>query len=320
MNRIDRLSAIVIQLQSKKVVTAKEIADRFDISLRTVYRDIRALEEAGVPIGAEAGVGYFIMEGYHLPPVVFTRDEASALLLSAKLIDKHADQSVRNHVDNAFFKIKAVLKGIDKEHLESLEEQVEVLNLPEADTDLFPNHFLTDIQNALVQKKVLKFDYYSNYNDEFNSREAEPMGLLFYSSHWHLIAYCRLRQGLRDFRIDRITKLTISEEQFEGSQKEAFQQFKRQLMVGSDLEIVKVRFTPEVARYIGEKRYFYGFVEETRTDDYIEMTFMVSMLKDFGRWLLPFGSTVEIISPLALKDAMRELVEDLLHYITEKVT
>ena len=68
MNRIDRLTAILVQLQSKKVVTAKEIADRFEISLRTVYRDVRALEDAGVPIGAEAGKGYFIMDGYHLPP------------------------------------------------------------------------------------------------------------------------------------------------------------------------------------------------------------------------------------------------------------
>ncbi len=80
MNRIDRLSAILIQLQSKQVVKAQEVADRFGISLRTVYRDIKSLEEAGIPIGAEAGKGYFIMDGYHLPPVMFTKEEASALL------------------------------------------------------------------------------------------------------------------------------------------------------------------------------------------------------------------------------------------------
>lgn len=88
MNRIDRLSAILIQLQSKKIVRAQEIADRFEISLRTVYRDIRALEEAGVPIGAEAGIGYFLMEGYNLPPVRFSKEEAGSILMATKLAEK----------------------------------------------------------------------------------------------------------------------------------------------------------------------------------------------------------------------------------------
>ncbi len=68
MNRIDRLTAILIQLQGKRIVKAQDISDRFDISLRTVYRDVRALMEAGVPIGSEAGTGYYIVDGYHLPP------------------------------------------------------------------------------------------------------------------------------------------------------------------------------------------------------------------------------------------------------------
>src|ERR687897_2699091 len=95
MNRIDRLTAILIQLQTKRVVKAEEIADRFEISLRTVYRDVRALMEAGVPIGSEAGKGYFIVDGYHLPPVMFTTDEASALMLAGKLVEKMTDNSVR---------------------------------------------------------------------------------------------------------------------------------------------------------------------------------------------------------------------------------
>jgi predicted DNA-binding transcriptional regulator YafY len=107
-------------------VKAQEIASRFGISLRTVYRDIRALEEAGVPIGAEAGIGYFL-ENYHLPPVMFTTEEASALLLGAKLIEKMSDHSIKKEFGSALYKIKSVLKSADKEHVEDLESRVAVL-------------------------------------------------------------------------------------------------------------------------------------------------------------------------------------------------
>ena len=126
MNRIDRLSAILIHLQSKSIVTAEEIASRFEISKRTVYRDIRALEGAGVPIGAEAGKGYFIVEGYHLPPVRFTREEASSLLIAHKLIDKIADKSIKDQYQSAMYKIKSVLGSKDKQFLETVNSQVQI--------------------------------------------------------------------------------------------------------------------------------------------------------------------------------------------------
>ena len=91
LNRLDRLHAILTHLQSKKRVRAQEVADRFQISLRTVYRDVKALEESGVPVIGEAGSGYSIMEGYRLPPVMFTQEEASALIMGAKLADQLTD-------------------------------------------------------------------------------------------------------------------------------------------------------------------------------------------------------------------------------------
>src|SRR5258705_13239674 len=110
MNRIDRLTAILIQLQSKKIVKAEEIANRFEISLRTVYRDVKALMEAGGPIGSEAGTGYFIGDGYHLTPVMFSQDEASAMMMAGKLGERMTDQSVPTAFDGALLKIKSGLK------------------------------------------------------------------------------------------------------------------------------------------------------------------------------------------------------------------
>src|ERR1044071_3301431 len=117
MNRIDRLAAIVLQLQSRRLVKAQDIANKFSISLRTVYRDIRALEKGGVPIIGEAGIGYSLMEGYKLPPVMFNQDEASALLTAAKLVQSKTDEKTTAHYNSALDKIKAVLRFSEKEQI-----------------------------------------------------------------------------------------------------------------------------------------------------------------------------------------------------------
>src|ERR1700752_4537968 len=130
MNRIDRLAAILIQLQSRRLVKAQDIADKFSISLRTVYRDVRALEEAGVPVIGEAGAGYKLMEGYKLPPVMFNQDEASALLTGAKLVQSKTDAGIWKHYTSALDKIKAVLRISEKDHIEEIDEHVAVIPHP----------------------------------------------------------------------------------------------------------------------------------------------------------------------------------------------
>ena len=112
MNRINRVTSILIQLQSK-IIPAKEIAQRFNISLRTVYRDIRTLEEAGIPIGSEAGKGYFLVE-LLLPPVMFTAAEVGALITAGKFLNCHGDESFIKDFDSAMYKIKSILKHGEK--------------------------------------------------------------------------------------------------------------------------------------------------------------------------------------------------------------
>ena len=128
MNRIDRLIAILIHLQSKKTVTARELAERFDICKRTVYRDIRALEEAGIPIGSEPGVGYFIVDSYHLPPVGFSKEEASALLIANKLTEKLTDKSLQENLNSALYKIRSILNVSEKEFVEKIDNHIEVFS------------------------------------------------------------------------------------------------------------------------------------------------------------------------------------------------
>lgn len=124
MNRINRVTSILIQLQSKKIIPAKEIAQRFNISLRTVYRDIRTLEEAGIPIGSEAGKGYFLVEGFLLPPVMFTAAEVGALITAGKFLNCHGDESFIKDFDSARVEEEKKISNLLKKeiHLMGYEE------------------------------------------------------------------------------------------------------------------------------------------------------------------------------------------------------
>lgn len=160
-----------------------------------------------MPIGSEAGTGYFIVDGYHLPPVMFTQDEAGSLLLAGKLVDKMADKSVRQAYTSALHKIKAVLNADGKDHLQHLDSNMAVfLRSTQDASSEFPNDFMTSIQGALAKKHVLRINY-TNTHGLCTEREVEPLGVSYYGMAWHLIGWCRLRKEYRDFRSDRIKSL-----------------------------------------------------------------------------------------------------------------
>ncbi len=319
MNRIDRLTAILIHLQTKRVVKAEEIADRFEMSLRTVYRDVKALMEAGVPIGSEAGKGYFIVDGYHLPPVMFTQDEASAMLLAGKLVEKMTDKSIRTAFESALLKIKAVLNEAGKDHLEGLHAHIEVLRVPQ-DEHEFPNHFLTDIQRAVVEKQVVRLEYYSK-NDEVTKRDVEPIGLFHYSSAWHLIGWCRLRNGYRDFRADRIKDLSWPGIKFDARNLLSLQEYLMTVVQGNqEVQKVSIKIDPSIARHIKQTKYFYGYVSEEVVDGKIRMHFLSACLYSFCRWLLMLGNMAELEFPEKAKDILVSLIEELnIHHVRQTV-
>ena len=310
MNRIDRLHAILTHLQSKKKVTAQEMADRFNISLRTVYRDVKALDESGVPVIGEAGSGYTIMEGYRLPPVMFTQEEASALLLGAKLAEQFTDGSVKRHFNAALFKIKAVLRGPDKEYVDSLTEHVEILirNTPDKES---PQQFLSQLQQAVVHKYIVHLQYRSNLKEETTRRAVEPIGLLYYGSAWHLIGWCQLRGDYRDFRVSRMLSVTLDERTFEPGAHPSIQQYIEQIRASSDLQEAIVRVSKDTAKYLVEQKYLNGFVSEEDMGACLRMKFLTSSIFYFARWLLMYTDAVIVEEPASLKEQIRELSEKL---------
>lgn len=203
MNRIDRLFGILTMLQSKKYITAEKIAEKFQISVRTVYRDIKALIEQGIPVSFEPHKGYFIVQGFFLPPVSFSSEEASALLLMEGFVHGFADKSIHAHYMNALNKVRAVLRSSQKEHLDFLDEHIK-LQLPAAIKHDF-NH-LSVLQKAILEKHIVELQY-KNHKEETSLRKIEAIGLIFYAFSWHVIAWCHLRQDYRDFRVSRIISL-----------------------------------------------------------------------------------------------------------------
>ncbi len=209
MKRLHRLTAILVKLQSKKVVQAASLADKFEVSLRTIYRDMQALTDAGVPIGAEAGTGYFLVDGYSLPPVMFTEKEANALLTASKIIKTNNDQSLINEYQDAIEKVIAVLKTTQKEKLEILEQRI----FTYSKRAIHPSNTLSIIQQAITDLRILEIQY-AKASKEQSKRLIEPLGVYFSNNTWVLIAYCRLRDDYREFRTDRIIHLIETQELF----------------------------------------------------------------------------------------------------------
>ncbi len=305
MNRIDRVTAILIQLQSKRVVKAQDVADRFNISLRTVYRDIRTLEEAGIPLVGEAGVGYSIMDGYRLPPVMFTIEEATAFLTAEKLVEKLTDPSTEESYKSAMYKIKSVLRSAEKDHLEIMDDYIEVLRNPYLPEESNPGS-LQRILKSIAEKKVLSISYFANHSQEKTSRNIEPIGIFYYGSKWHLIAFCQLRNDYRDFRTDRIAQITATPLPFK-KQHPSLKAYLKQVTETKELLKVILLVDPSRMKHFGEQKYYNGFISQREVGDKVEMTFLTSSLEGFARWFIIFGDHAQIVTPDHLKTRVKEI-------------
>lgn len=314
MNRIDRISAILIQLQSRRVVKASDIADRFGISLRTVYRDVRSLEEAGIPIIGEAGVGYSLVEGYRLPPVMFTREEATAFLTAEKFVEKMTDASTAAQHKSAMYKVRAILKTAEKDLLESMDNNIAVIK-SQTQRRANNNDHLQAILAAVANKNVLCIDYTAGYSQEKTNRQIEPVGIFYLDNYWHLIAWCKMRRDYRDFRIDRIKSLIETGENFDGKQHPTLKAFIKQTAEDKKLETIIMQVANNIVPFISEQRYYNGFVSERVGDHKTEMTFLSNSAEGFARWFMMFGDQAEIITPQSVKDRVRLIAQEIVDKI-----
>jgi len=301
MNRVDRLIAMVVRLQSRRVVRAEDIAAHFEISVRTVYRDLAALGEAGIPIIGEAGVGYSLVKGYHLPPVMFTTEEASALFIGGKLVEHLTDASLRQQMESAGLKIRSVLPRDRQDYLDRLERSTVVVS---PGSNLLPrlsSGTLIPIQRALAERRVLALDYQGAQRREMTQRQVEPLGLVYYADNWHLIAYCRLRRDVRDFRTDRIHTLRLLGELFQGHGDFSLKRYLETAARDGKFEAAQVRFKPEMIERV-RREWSCRLVEERVDGEGVVVTLLAYSLEWLAGWIFSFGSRAEVLAPERLRD------------------
>jgi predicted DNA-binding transcriptional regulator YafY len=210
LKRISRLTAILTQLQTRRRLTAAGLAEKFGVSKRTIYRDIKALERAGVPVYAEEGKGYSLMEGYRVPPIMFTEKQANALILAEQLVLKNKDASLVKDYAEAIDKVKSILRYAIQDKANLLADRTKY---EQALTQERSSNNLSDLQYALTNYQLVNIQYLDKEGST-TTRVIEPFAIVS-AENWYLIAWCRLRKDFRFFRPDRIQHMTLLAEHFE---------------------------------------------------------------------------------------------------------
>jgi predicted DNA-binding transcriptional regulator YafY len=209
--RLSRLVSILTQLQTRRLITSTSLAEKFEVSVRTIYRDIKALEQAGVPILSEDGRGYTLMEGYKIPPVMFSERQANALILAEQLVLRNMDASLIKDYSEAIDKVKALLKPKEKAAAYLLSERTKFDKIVKFERS---SDSLSTLQYALTNFHAAKINYVNADGIASTERIVEPFALISTLESWLLVAFCQMRKEFRFFRLDRIEKLEILSEKF----------------------------------------------------------------------------------------------------------
>lgn len=304
LKKLDRVTAILTQLQSKPIVRAQDLAEKFEVSVRTIYRDIKTLENAGIPIVGEAGSGYSLMDGYKLPPVMFTKEEVLSFITAEKLMQKFSHESLGSHYQTAMEKVRSVLRNSDKNLIQNIENQIGIYNYNPKKEDTIKN-IIPTILESIAEKQQILIEY-KTVDDKISTRTLEVVGVFFEFSYWYMIAYCTLRNDFRQFRIDRILSITKTQNPF----LQEYGQIKdyRQSPNGNKT-IVRLLVDKKIIGHLNNSKIYYGLTEEKETENGTEMTFETEWIDEgFPRWLITFFDYAQIIEPEFLKTTMQDLI------------
>ncbi|MGJ7530901.1 helix-turn-helix transcriptional regulator [Variovorax sp. GB1P17] len=223
MRRADRLFQLVQLIRGRRLTTAAFLAQRLEVSERTVYRDVADLQHQGVPIEGEAGVGYRLGAGFELPPLMFTQDEASALVAAARLAQSWVDPAMARDIETGLGKILSVLPPAARVSAEALALYAPAMGLDDA-----LRARLQTLREAVQSHNKLRLDY-RDVSGDASVRTVRPLGCFYWGKVWTLSTWCELRNDFRGFRLDRMNAIELLPERFRDEPGKTLADMLRQL-------------------------------------------------------------------------------------------
>ncbi|WNS42307.1 YafY family protein [Paenibacillus sp. MMS20-IR301] len=312
MNKTDRLLAIVLELQRNEVLRAEDLAAIFETSVRTIYRDIQALSEAGVSVIGAPGQGYSLMEGYFLPPVSFTVEEAVTLLIGTDFIEQSFDAHYVSKARTSRGKIEAILPEAVRSEASRIRKGFRLFSSPEEVSRTQAKVYLEAIREAMLEERKISFTYAKGIAGADGSRQSvrtvAPYGIVLHQGSWILIAWCELRQGIRHFRLSRMTELIILEAGFKLPADFNLDNYRPP----DDRNVlVRIHVDSDIADKVREANNFFTETIEEHTDG-LFITFRVRQPEELLHSVLGWGSGVMVMEPESFRHRVRDELEKML--------
>lgn len=302
MKQMDRRLLILMHLREERPVRAQDIAEECGCSVRTVYRDIDALCQAGVPVAAMPGEGYRLVPGYHLPAIAFTVEEAMQLLIGSELAVPLGTAGQREASRSAAAKVEAVLRPETRGEVDRLRDRIRVGGWRHA----VASPWLPELHQAVIHDQAVRLQYHSFSGDEITEREVEPYFLTYYSEDWHLVGYCRLREAMRDFRVGRIRDLRLLDERFERTELVEHHHHEDH----SPPQIVRIFIESAAVPWARETAAF-GFEREETAEGGSVFVYACFDLRRLLPWILGWGASARVLSPKNVAARVRREAEAL---------
>ncbi|WP_458120789.1 helix-turn-helix transcriptional regulator [Paenibacillus sp. Z6-24] len=310
MNKTERLMAIVLELQRHRSLRAQDLADIFETSVRTIYRDMQALSESGVPLLGSPGQGYSLMEGYFLPPVSLTADEAVAMWLGTDFVGKYLSPKYQYDAASARRKIQSILP--ESIHIQSAAVRESVLLIAGRNVDkMDETTHLQQICEAVAARHRITFRYIkpsdtSGQGD--NIRTVCPYGVVLTGNRWMLVAYCMKRQQIRHFRLSRMSELMVTDEEFVWPEHFQLGCYRPE---DDRNTLVKVKISEQIAARLREDGSFYLERLEEEGGRIIAVL-RVRRLEEIIHTILGWGRGAVVLEPDELRIRIREELQNML--------
>lgn len=311
LNRTERLFALVLLLQNKPSMTSRDLAEHFGVTRRTIFRDLRALGESGVPLTYAEEGGYEILAGYQLPPLMFSARQAATLLIGAELMKIQTDADLRAEADSVAQKIRSVLPARIQDFIDRLTNRtvLDPYRLHHGDSESRGNWFR--LSEAVAQRRSVMMEYYVQRRDELAMRTIDPLGMVYYTDHWNVIAHDHLRNDYRSFIIDNIRSMMVLGRRFEPPEGFNLREYLKDR--GHDLraERVVICFTEQAYR-IARRHIPAEILSVERATGSVTVTFEFENMDFLAHWLLRYGTQAQVLHPPHLCNQMCAEAEKML--------